>query len=175
MHIWRPIVSRRRRLSQWRVCRLQSAHLKCDCVTVSRRKLAQFRMCTPTTTFQGQLHHHGATKAAVIRLQMHPPLPRKMKCTSGHFAPYHIPESPMQMTMEFIFKEHGGWEFCGEFTWKCKHCVFIYSNKLPSESVKSQGFLTQSPQTIRQPVYKAIVFPFLFFVVMSCKICLQMF
>ncbi len=44
------------------------------------------------------------------------------------------------MTMEFIFKENGRLEFCGEFTLKCKYCVFIYSNKLPSESVKSQCF-----------------------------------
>ncbi len=90
------VTAARRRLSQCEVRGLRSPYLKCDGITESRRKLSQFRMRTPKTTFQGRMRHRGATKAAVIlkRLQMCPPFPRKMKCTSdGHFAPYHIPES----------------------------------------------------------------------------------
>ncbi len=138
------ITAARRRLSQCRVCRFRSAHLKCDCVTASRRKLSQFRMRTPKTAFQGQLRHRGATKAAVIRkrLQMRPPFPRKMKCTSdGHFAPYHIPESlALRWRWNLYSKNTAGESSVGNSHWNVSSLLCFHLLKYLVKVLKARVY-----------------------------------
>ncbi len=112
--------------------------------SVSRRNLSQFRMNPPKTTFQGRLRPCSTTKAAIIqkRLQMRPPFPRKMKCTSdGHFAPYHIPES---LARRWRWKFRGGihiemWVLCFHLLKYLVKARFFYTKSTVNKTTSIKG------------------------------------